>query len=111
MAKAIRGGGTRAKADIPIVLLSGNMDRNSLVTARDAGVTEFVAKPVVVAKIARCNLGAAEPVSSTMRIAQTSRLRMWQALTKPNRNYKRSLNSCANLKNLQPWAPAFPKAS
>ena len=51
LAKAVRGGATRAKADIPIVLLSGNMDRNALVTARDAGVTEFVAKPVVVANL------------------------------------------------------------
>lgn len=51
LAKTIRGGGTRAKADIPIVLLSGNMDRNALVAARDAGVTEFVAKPLVVANL------------------------------------------------------------
>jgi two-component system chemotaxis response regulator CheY len=49
LARAIRTGGTRTKADIPIVLLSGNMDRAALVAARDAGVTEFVAKPVVVA--------------------------------------------------------------
>lgn len=51
LAKAIRNGGTRTKADIPIVLLSGNMDRANLVAARDAGVTEFVAKPVVVANL------------------------------------------------------------
>jgi two-component system chemotaxis response regulator CheY len=51
LARAIRTGGTRTKADIPIVLLSGNMDRAALVAARDAGVTEFVAKPVVVANL------------------------------------------------------------
>lgn len=51
LAKAVRTGQTRAKADIPIILLSGNMDRASLVAARNAGVSEFVAKPVVVAHL------------------------------------------------------------
>ena len=40
-----------ARRDIPIVMLSGNMDRATLVAARDAGVNEFVAKPVVVANL------------------------------------------------------------
>jgi CheY-like chemotaxis protein len=48
LTKAVRSGETRAKADIPIVMLSGNMDRASLVAARNAGVSEFAAKPVVV---------------------------------------------------------------
>lgn len=51
LAKTVRSGGTRAKPDIPIVLLSGNMDRPSLVAAMNAGVSEFVAKPVVVAHL------------------------------------------------------------
>jgi two-component system chemotaxis response regulator CheY len=51
LARTVRSGGTRAKADIPIVLLSGNMDRAALVAARNAGVSEFVAKPVVVANL------------------------------------------------------------
>jgi two-component system chemotaxis response regulator CheY len=51
LAKAVRSGSVRAKANIPIILLSGNMDRASLVAARNAGVSEFVAKPVVVAHL------------------------------------------------------------
>jgi CheY-like chemotaxis protein len=51
LTRMVRSGQTRAKYDIPIVLLSGNMDRASLAAGRDAGVTEFVAKPVVVANL------------------------------------------------------------
>lgn len=51
LAKAVRAGGTATKANIPIILLSGNMDRASLVAARNAGVDEFVAKPVVIAHL------------------------------------------------------------
>jgi DNA-binding response OmpR family regulator len=51
LSKAIRSGETRAKADAPIIMLSGNMDRASLVAARNAGVSEFAAKPVVVAHL------------------------------------------------------------
>lgn len=51
LARTIRSGATRAKIDIPIVMLSGNMDRPALVAARNAGVNEFVAKPVVIAHL------------------------------------------------------------
>ncbi len=51
LAKQVRAGATRAKSDIPIILLSGNMDRPILQAGRDAGVSEFVAKPVVVAHL------------------------------------------------------------
>jgi DNA-binding response OmpR family regulator len=51
LSKAVRSGGTQAKADIPIIMLSGNMDRASLVAARNAGVSEFAAKPVVIAHL------------------------------------------------------------
>lgn len=51
LAKTVRSGGVRTKPDIPIIMLSGNMDRAALVAARNAGVSEFVAKPVVVAHL------------------------------------------------------------
>jgi two-component system, chemotaxis family, chemotaxis protein CheY len=51
LTKAVRSGGLTTKANIPIILLSGNMDRATLVAARNAGVSEFVAKPVVVANL------------------------------------------------------------
>src|ERR1700749_2839691 len=51
LTKAVRSGSLPPKANSPIILLSGNMDRASLVAARNAGVSEFVAKPVVVAHL------------------------------------------------------------
>jgi CheY-like chemotaxis protein len=51
LARTVRSGVTRAKIDIPIIMLSGNMDRPALLAARNAGVNEFVAKPVVIAHL------------------------------------------------------------
>jgi len=51
LTRTVRSGATRARPEIPIIMLSGNMDRASLLAARNAGVSEFVAKPVVVAHL------------------------------------------------------------
>lgn len=51
LARTVRSGATRTKIDIPIIMLSGNIDRAALVAARNAGVNEFVAKPVVIAHL------------------------------------------------------------
>jgi len=47
MVKAIRAAkdGERIRRDIPIIMLTGRADADTIHAARDAGITEFVAKP------------------------------------------------------------------
>jgi CheY-like chemotaxis protein len=51
LTRIVRQGGTRARPETPIIMLSANLDRGVLTAARDAGVSEFVAKPVVIASL------------------------------------------------------------
>jgi two-component system chemotaxis response regulator CheY len=51
LTRAVRLGAARARREMPIIMLSANLDRGVLTAARDAGVSEFVAKPVVIASL------------------------------------------------------------
>jgi DNA-binding response OmpR family regulator len=42
----IRQPGSSGNPYVPIIMLSGHSERKRIVTARDAGVTEFLAKPI-----------------------------------------------------------------
>lgn len=44
--KAVRGSGGSTISYLPIVMLTGHSERSRVLEARDAGVTEFVAKPL-----------------------------------------------------------------
>jgi len=42
----IRQPGANANPYVPIIMLTGHSEKKRVVTARDAGVTEFLAKPI-----------------------------------------------------------------
>lgn len=42
----IRSGKTAANPDVPIIMVTGHTERHRVEMARDAGVTEFLAKPI-----------------------------------------------------------------
>jgi CheY-like chemotaxis protein len=44
--RRIRNGETRANPYVPIVMVTGHTERHRVEMARDAGVTEFLAKPI-----------------------------------------------------------------
>ena len=46
LAQMIRQPGANANPYVPIIMLSGHSEKKRVVAARDAGITEFLAKPV-----------------------------------------------------------------
>ena len=46
LTQMIRQPGANANPYVPIIMLSGHSEKKRIVTARDAGVTEFLAKPI-----------------------------------------------------------------
>jgi two-component system chemotaxis response regulator CheY len=46
LAQMIRQPGANANPYVPIIMLTGHSDRKRVVIARDAGITEFLAKPI-----------------------------------------------------------------
>jgi len=46
LARMIRQPGANANPYVPIIMLTGHSEKTRVVTARDAGVTEFIAKPI-----------------------------------------------------------------
>ena len=46
LTQMIRQPGTNADPYVPIIMLTGHSEKNCVVAARDAGVTEFLAKPI-----------------------------------------------------------------
>ena len=46
LAQMIRQPGANANPYVPIIMLTGHSDKNRVMIARDAGVTEFLAKPI-----------------------------------------------------------------
>ncbi len=46
LSQMIRQPGTNADPYVPIIMLTGHSEKNCVVAARDAGVTEFLAKPI-----------------------------------------------------------------
>src|SRR5208282_5884218 len=46
LAQMIRQPGANANPYVPIIMLTGHSDKKRVVSARDAGVTEFLAKPI-----------------------------------------------------------------
>lgn len=50
--RLVRTGADSPNPYIPIIMVTGHTERNNVVAAREAGVTEFVAKPVSVKALA-----------------------------------------------------------
>ncbi len=46
LAQMIRQPGANAKPFVPIIMLTGHSEKKRIIAARDAGVTEFLAKPL-----------------------------------------------------------------
>jgi len=46
LTQMIRQPGTNANPFVPIIMLTGHSEKKRIVGARDAGVTEFLAKPI-----------------------------------------------------------------
>ena len=46
LAQMIRQPGANANPYVPIIMLTGHSDKKRVMIARDAGVTEFLAKPI-----------------------------------------------------------------
>ena len=46
LTQMIRQPGANANPYVPIIMLSGHSEKNRIVSARDAGITEFLAKPI-----------------------------------------------------------------
>lgn len=46
LTRAIRGSSSNSSPYTPIIMMSGYCERSRVITARDAGVTEFLAKPM-----------------------------------------------------------------
>ena len=46
LTQMIRQPGANANPYVPIIMLTGHSEKKRVVTARDAGVTEFLAKPI-----------------------------------------------------------------
>jgi two-component system, chemotaxis family, chemotaxis protein CheY len=46
LTQMIRQPGTNANPYVPIIILTGHSEKNRVVGARDAGITEFLAKPI-----------------------------------------------------------------
>ncbi len=46
LAQMIRQAGANANPYVPIIMLTGHSDKNHVMIARDAGITEFLAKPI-----------------------------------------------------------------
>jgi two-component system chemotaxis response regulator CheY len=90
LARTIRRGGAITSTEIPIIMLSGNIDRAALITARDAGVSEFVAKPVVVANLqARLEASVCRPRSFVTSSGYTGPCRRRNALPFPMADRRR----------------------
>jgi two-component system chemotaxis response regulator CheY len=46
LAQMIRQPGTTSSPFVPIIMLTGNSEKNHVTAARDAGITEFMVKPI-----------------------------------------------------------------
>ena len=46
LAQMIRQPGTSSNAFVPIIMLTGHSEKNHVMAARDAGITEFMVKPI-----------------------------------------------------------------
>ena len=46
LTQMVRQPGANADPYVPIIMLTGHSEKNCVVAARDAGVTEFLAKPI-----------------------------------------------------------------
>jgi len=46
LAQMIRQPGANANPFVPIIMLTGHSEKKRVVSARDAGITEFMAKPI-----------------------------------------------------------------
>src|SRR3974390_183189 len=46
LVRMIRQPGGNANPYVPVVMLTGHLERDCVIAARDAGVTEFLAKPI-----------------------------------------------------------------
>lgn len=51
--RLVRGAGDSPNPFVPIIMLTAHSDRNRVVEARDAGVTEFLRKPVSASDVAK----------------------------------------------------------
>ena len=56
LTQMIRQPGANANPYVPIIMLSGHSEKKRIVTARDAGVTEFLAKPISAKSLYERNL-------------------------------------------------------
>ena len=54
-ARKVRGAGNPKAASIPIIMISGYTERHRVEEARDAGVTEFLVKPITAPRVAAAN--------------------------------------------------------